>query len=432
MEFRLDLKPCWAAFCFIVIGITTPETFGLTINQDQVPDTITDKVYRQGIHTVILKSAEWEFSMPVIEAGTSQQLELRFDDLSGETRTLAYTLIHCSMEWLKSPLSTGEYLSGFGQGTIRETFPSFNTTYSYTHYRLAFPNEDCSPQISGNYAIVVYYEDNPDEIVLTRRFYVTENSVQVDATVKQPGFGINRESGQQVLFNVNYNSTEIRDPLKEVTAVIFQNNRPDRKLVMDKPYSIQPGRLEFTDPERGIFYGGNEFRSLDIKNMRYQTENIAAIDFQNPYYHVIMKPDERRANKPYFSKTDLNGSFYIDREKANDRHTEADYVFVHFRLDLPIMFASDKVFVTGALNNWVTDEKNQMKFNEAINRFELTLLLKQGLYDYCYTKQDPDGIINEYDVEGSFYETENDYALLIYFHDPYDRYDRIIGYLSIK
>ena len=432
MCFRLASKTCILGIYSIVIGITLPDTFGLTFDQNQLPDTISDRVFQPDIHTVMLKSADWEFSMPVISVGTDQQLELRFDDLSGETRTFGYTLVHCSAEWLKSPLSAGEYLSGYRQGTLHESFPSFNTTHSYTHYRLVFPGEDCKPLISGNYALIVYDENNPDVLVLTRRFYVTENSVQIDATVKQPGYGTRKETGQQVLFNVSYNNPDIRDPRNEITAIVVQNNRADRQLVMDKPWSIQPGRLEYTDPDRGIFDAGNEFRSLDIKNTRYQTENVASIEFQNPYYHVFMKTDESRATKPYFTKTDLNGSYYVDREKATERHTEADYIYVHFRLTLPMLYTADKVFVSGALCNWSSNEKNQMKFNEETNRFELTLLLKQGLYDYSFEKQDYDGIINEYDVEGSFYETENDYAILIYYHDPYQRCDRLMGYLSIK
>ncbi len=81
--------------------------------------------------------------------------------------------------------------------------------------------------------------------------------------------------------------------------------------------------------------GGNEFRSLDIKSMKYQTENMAAIEFRNPYFHVILKPDESRAGKPYFSRTDLNGSYFIDKEKAGNKFTEADYIYVHFSLDGP-------------------------------------------------------------------------------------------------
>jgi hypothetical protein len=417
----------------IVIGLTTNSVFGLTISQVFFPDTIGNKVYSTEIHTVLLRSATWELSSPAIEIGSAQQLELRFDDLSSSRRTFGYTLALCDANWKRSELSPQEYLSGFGQGTIRESTSSFNTTYDYIHYRLVFPEEDCHPLLSGNYALVVYEENDPDKIILTRRFYVTETTVKIEGRVKQPPPGEFRESGQQVEFTFTYNESDIHDPLNDVTAVIVQNNRDDNSITVSKPFSLQPGRLAYTDPETGIFRGGNEFRSLDIKSMKYQTENVAAIDFQNPYYHVFMKSDESRGNKPYFSKTDLNGGYFIDREKSDDKHTEADYVFVHFNLNQSPLHAEEDIYVTGGFCDWKRQETSKMKYNSDKSCFELTLLLKQGLYDYCYIETDPEnGGINEYELEGSHYETENDYTIFIYCHDRQKGYDRLTGYLPIK
>ena len=417
----------------IVIGLTTTSVFCLTINQGLYPDTFVNKVYAAEIHTVLLRSADWELSIPVIDAGSTQQLELRFDDLSVSQRSYGYILVLCDANWKKSELSPQEYLSGFGQGIIRESASSFNTTYDYRHYRLVFPEEDCLPILSGNYALVVYDQEYPDKIMLTRRFYVTEQTVRIEARIKQPAYGNFKETGQQIEFTVLHDDRQIRDPLNEVSAVVIQNNRDDKSLTIAKPFSILPGRLEYTDPEKGIFPGGNEFRSLDIKSMKYQTENMAAIDFQNPYYHIFMKPDENRGNKPYFSKIDLNGSYFIDREKSDDKHTEADYVFVHFNLSQLPIYEGEEVYVNGGFCDWENHESNKMKYNTAKSCFELTLLLKQGLYDYCFMKADTQtGQINEYELEGSHYETENDYAIYIYFHDRNKKHDRIIGYLSIK
>jgi hypothetical protein len=417
----------------IVIGLTNTPVFGLIISGNFYADTLGNRSYAPEIHTILLRNAKWELSLPVIEAGTTQQLELRFDDLSVNPRTFGYTLVLCDANWKRSELSPQEYLSGFGRGIIKESATSFNTTYDYMNYRLTFPEEDCLPLLSGNYALVVYEDDDPDKIIFTRKFYVTEKTVKIEARVKQPAYGNYRETGQQVEFTVMHNGSDIRDPLTEISAVIMQNNRDDNMLTISKPFSIQSGQLEYTDPETGIFPGGNEFRSVDIKSMKYQTENIAAIEFQNPYYHVFMKPDVSRGNKPYFSKTDLNGGYFIDREKSDDKHTEADYLFVHFNLSLPPIYSGSAIFVTGGFCDWVKKDTNKMKYNAGKNCFELTLLLKQGLYDYCFATTDQQsGNINEYDLEGSYYETENDYTIFIYFHDRHKGYDRLMGYLTLK
>lgn len=418
---------------FIVNGITTPGVFGLTKQDDFYPDTFTNKIYADKIHTVLLRSNTWEFSPPVIEAGTDQRLELHFDDLSNSRRTMGYTLVHCNTDWQPSGLSTQEYLSGFGRGVIRESTNSFNTTRDYIHYHLTFPEEDCMPVVSGNYALVVYDEDNPAALILTRRFYVTEKEVRVSARLRQPPAGEFRETGQQLEFTVDYNTGLISDPLNDLEVVIKQNNRDDNTLTIRKPSFSQSGRLEYSDQSLGIFAGGNEFRSLDLKSMKYQTENMAAIDFQNPYYHVFLIPDKARSHKPYFSKTDLNGGYFIEREKSDDKHTEADYIYVHFSFEVPSLHTADNIFVTGGFYDWALDKGNKMAYNTEKNCFETTLLLKQGLYDYCFAGTDPQtGAVNETVLEGSYYETGNDYAIFVYHHDRYGRYDRLIGYFPLK
>jgi hypothetical protein len=426
----------WLKPAILILIVTVQVTLGsnsaLSLRQKFITgEPYNNKVNDSLIHTVLLHSATWELSQPVIELGTGQQLELRFDDLRPGRREFAYTLVHCDGSWNASNLQTQEYLSGFGTGLIREITGSFNTTFDYTHYRLVFPEEDCMPLISGNYALVVYEEQVPEKPVLIRRFFITEKSVNITGRVKQPPPGNYYQTGQQVEFSISFANNLFPDPSDHFIAVIMQNNRSDNALVYKKPFSFQPGKLEYNGSDMGIFEGGNEFRSLDLKSMKYQTENMAAIDFQNPYYHIYLKPDESREFKPYFSKTDLNGDFFIDREKSVDKHSESDYVFVHFRLNAPPDCQGEEVFVTGAFRDWEINGSNKMSYNVSLDCFEVTLLMKQGLYDYCYAVKGKNGEVNEKAIEGTYYETRNDYTILIYYYDSKGGYSRLTGWLSI-
>jgi hypothetical protein len=412
--------------------LTSKSIYGFDILEKKDAEPITDETYLETIHTVLLRSSSWEFSSPVIELGSAQRLELLFDDLSGIQRTYVYTLVHCDANWNRSDLQPQEYLTGMGQGTILESAPSVNTTYGFIHYRLEFPQEECLPVISGNYALEVSDADNPDKIVITRRFYVIEKAVQITGKVKQPPPGDYRETGQQVELTVNYNDLNIYDPLRDLDVVIRQNGRDDRILHNLKPSFFSQGKIEYSNSDEGIFPGGNEFRTLDIKSMKYQTENIAGIEFQNPYYHVYLKPDKSRENKPYFSKTDLNGNFFINKEKAREKNLEADYVNVHFCLEENFPLTED-VFVFGKLTGWSCSRTNKMDYNTAKNCYEAVLLLKQGLYDYDFAVLEKSANRADEEIfEGSFYETGNDYEIYIYLHDNHGGYDRLIGYLPLK
>jgi hypothetical protein len=120
-------------------------------------------------------------------------------------------------------------------------------------------------------------------------------------------------------------------------------------------------------------------------------------------------------------------------EKADNRHIESDYVYVHFNLNLPLAYPGTQIYVAGGFNDWRHDKSSRMISYGQNGIYTLTLLLKQGLYDYCYMQKDEEtGIISETGIEGSFYETENNYAIFIYFHDHFKRYDRLIGYSSTK
>ncbi|MBN1790228.1 MAG: DUF5103 domain-containing protein [Bacteroidales bacterium] len=416
----------------IVILLTPIGVFGLTTNEKYYLDTIYNRIFETDIRSVLIRSATWELASAVIEAGSDQKLELRFDDLSADKRSFGYTLVHCDANWRLSDLSPGEYLTGFGQGVIRESSSSFNTTLDFTHYRLIFPEEDCMPVLSGNYALVVYEEHDPDKILFTRRFYVTEKTIQVTGRIKQPPPGEYTETGQQLDLTISFDDKQIRDPLNDITVVIVQNKRDDAAVMPGKPSFFKPGQLEYADHPFALFSGGNEFRSMDIKSMKYQSENIAAIDFRNPYYHVILKTDEDREGKPYFSKTDFNGGYYIDREKADDRHTEADYIFVHFTFAPPAFYSGENVYVAGDFSDWTAQDWNKMRFNPANGCFEAVLLLKQGMYDYCYALEDRTGALDPGIFEGNHYETANEYAVLVYYHDRHSRYDRLLSYYPMK
>jgi len=69
-----------------------------------------------------------------------------------------------------------------------------------------------------------------------------------------------------------------------------------------------------------------------------------------------------------------------------------------------------------------------MTYNDSEKQYECTMLLKQGWYNYEYAflrDGSADGSASLF--EGSHYETENDYLILVYYRNPQDRYDRLLA-----
>jgi hypothetical protein len=424
---HVDKKPiCVIVFTFIVSSVTIGPAFGSKKNNNE-PDFFSDRINVPTLHTVILRSATWEMARPVLVMGTDQKLELMFDDLSESAHTYTYTLIHCDNGWRRSDLEPQEFLSGMGTGTLEEPEPSRNTTIAYQHYSLVFPKEECLPVISGNWVIVVFEESDPEHPVLTRRFLITENLADIRGRFTEAPAGEDREMCQQVSVTIGYENLS-RVSANDPVTLVRQNGRDDNRILL-KPSFRSPGRIAYEGLEGGIFRAGNEYRTLDIRNMRYQTENIAEIDFRDKAYRVTLKPDESRSYKPYFNKTDLDGSFMISVEKSDQKHLEADYVYVRFLLNQPFPF-EEPVYIFGGLTGWNLSPENKMDYDQEKQQYTCTLLLKQGYYDYSYAlRRAAGGAADEETIEGSYRQTGNSYEVLVYLHD---RYDRLIGYQTLK
>ena len=277
--------------------------------------------------------------------------------------------------------------------------------------------------------MVVYPIDKPEEPAITQRFIITENAAVINIDAHRPQMTNENNTQQQVDFTVNYTGLNMVDPYNNFYAFILQNGRWNNAKKNLKPDFIGVNELKYNSlSDKNIFQGGNEFRYFDIKSIRYQTEFVKRIDFVDSYYNVYLHPSENREFKPYFYWQDFNGKYYIAYQEGKKSEIDADYVNVYFTLPTKQYIAGGDMYVSGNLNNWVFDKNNKMIFNSERSEYECTMLLKQGWYNYEYVylkNGGSDGVASFF--EGSHYETENDYVVLIYYRNPHDRYDRAVG-----
>ncbi len=389
----------------------------------------TDHIFDQRIKTVQLYKDGWNLSYPILKINSNEKLVLNFDLIADQPETYYYTFIHCDKDWKKSDIFPNDYLRGNAENPIEDYSNSFNTTVSYIHYKLSFPNDRVSLSLSGNYILVVYPADKPEEPVITQRFIITEDAAAIKVTAHRPQMTKENNTHQQVDFIVNCTGLNINDAYRNVYAFILQNGRWDNAKQNLKPDFYGNNELKYNSlSDKNIFEGGNEYRYFDIKSIRYQSEYVKKIDFVIPNYNVYLYPSDNREFKPYFYWKDFNGNYYIAFQEGQKPDIDADYVYVYFTLPSDQMISGGRIYVSGSLNNWAFDKNNLMTYNPERKEYEGTMLLKQGWYNYEYVFM-KDGATNGTATlfEGSHYETENDYVVLIYYRNPRDRYDRVIG-----
>jgi hypothetical protein len=382
-------------------------------------------VYDQNIKTVIFHRNETDFNYPVINLNTNEQLQLKFDDLSADTKSLYYTLIHCNSDWTPSNLLPIEYLKGFAENPINDYQFSFNTLIPYNHYELVFPNDDAQPILSGNYLLVVYEDNDIDKPLITRRFWIVDSKATVDAQVKQSTLVALIQTNQEITMTVN---TFKEGAAERVSMYISQNGRPDYILENIRPNFVQNFQLIFNNPRILNFPGGNEFHYFNSKDHENAVEPISSIEFESPYYTFKLISHKDESYFPYSYHPDLNGERLITAERVDNPDLEADYVYVDFNLIFDKPLETGDFYVSGAFTDFRLSDETRMEYNEKTKSYSLRLLLKQGYYNYEYVFAKSINHLSDNTLtQGSHYETENNYLIFVYYRNPGNSYDELIG-----
>jgi len=394
----------------------------------------SNHIFKENIKAVQLYKEGWNLSYPVIKLNSSEKLILSFDLLGDNIENYYYTFIHCDKDWNRSDISTTDYLEGFAENPIEDYKPSFNTTVNYIHYRISFPNDRVRISLSGNYIVMVYPMSEPDNPILTQRFLVPENMADINISAHRPRMTADLNTGQQIDFTVSFRNIRINDPYRDVYAFILQNGRWNNAKKNLKPEFFSSNELKYSSlSDKNVFQGGNEFRYFDIRSIRYQSQYVRKIDYLMGNYHVYLAPSENREFKPYFYWEDFNGKYYIAVQEQKNPDTDADYLYVYFTLPSREYIQGGRMYVSGALNNWEFNNNNVMTYNRDAGTYECIMLLKQGWYNYEYVfRPDGSGESVATRFEGSHYETENDYIVLVYYRNPRERYDRLLGSRTVN
>lgn len=424
-------------FCFKTP--TFASSFQQVIKSDSVNDYVEsnylrfdDYTYNNKIKSVQFFNTKNIMSYPIMSLDGGDRLKLMFDDLDIDLKYYHYTLIHCNANWQPSDLVQKQYLAGNFDDEIRNYKYSMNSGIQYINYSVEFPNEFITPLVSGNYILKVYNGYNSDEVVITRRFMVVNNKVEIKPTVKEATNVTERFARQEVDFTVNHQNTPILNPYDNIKVVLMQNYRWDNAIMGLVPRYINGSLLDYNYEEENVFDGSNEFRNFDIKSLISQTINIKRIQYneKDKLLHVYINDDENRSFKRYLSMPDLNGNYLIKKDESlTDSDIEATYVKVHFSLKQYPALKEGNVYVFGKLTDWKFKDEFKMKYDTLNNVYEQVVLLKQGYYNYMYCVV-KDGAKNKGDLthyEGTYFETENDYTILVYYRNPVLYYDELIG-----
>ena len=381
---------------------------------------LKEKAPPNHIGTIIFQAEEQIENTPIVELGKA--FTLSFDDLNADEAYYYYTIQHANADWTASELFKSEYINGFDEVRIRNMSNSWATLQSYTHYALIIPNRDTEIITSGNYVLSVF--DDKQELVFTKRFVVYEQQANVQVGVFRLRDLEGIDSKQRIEIGVQTAKINTRQPDQEISVWALQNYRWSSARKIPKYDYVMNQSLRFEYDNNLIFEGGNEYLFFDTKDIRSAGGNVAYIRREN-LYQSILYPNYVRNGTVYTYAPDINGNFVIQTTEGFNPNTDADYTEVTFRLRSSE--TNYDFYVTGLFNQHLPQPVHKLEYDSANNLHQLTIRLKQGVYNYKYIAIDSAGQLFENGVGGSYWETENEYLALVYMRKFGDRYDRLIG-----
>ena len=374
---------------------------------------------------------------PIIHLNSNDKLELHFDDLQGDVKNYFYTYQLCTADWSPVDMNQMDFIRGFYQVNINSYKYSSIALTRYTHYQALVPELNCVPSRSGNYLLKVFLDNDTSKLVFTRRFLVVQDGASIAAQVQQPLNPMTSYTHQKIQFIVNTGTLNIIDPLQQLKIAILQNYRWDNAIQGIQPSFYSGNSFEYNSDDNCIFPAGKEWRWLDIQSFRFQSDRVQRADYQKSATSVFVKPDQERARQIYYAYSDLNGLFYVQTSENINPLWQTDYATVHFSFvpggNEP--YPNQDVYLLGKFTDYHLNDQSKMSFNVERGIYEVSLLLKQGFYNYMYVtaaSKDPDKKPSFDFTEGNHLQTENDYTILVYYRDLGGRADRLVALAALN
>jgi len=421
-------------FAFLVLLIPIANA----INPPDTTDYFDNNFIRNDNHTYVknIKSIEmyrvgFELSDPAITLNSDEKFYVSFDELNSGVKQYYFTVFHCDASWRKSEIWANEYLQSADEEQIQQFNPSFSTRTPYMHYSFEFPNDKLIITKSGNYILKVYTRNSAGEEVpvFTRRFLVIDQKVNINASALRSATSEFYETHQEVDFSISTSGLRIDSPYQDIKVVVLQNGRWDNALTTLKPYMVRNDVLDYNfDNESNVFEGGNEFRHFDIKSLKFLSDRIRAISFDDTMNYVKLWETEKRTYKSYVSDEDINGKFLLKTDDESDVATMGEYCIVKFFLAFDAPIVEGNLYVVGGFNGWAYSSENKMTYNYRRKGYEASILFKQGYYNYLFTLLPNTSIVGDVGyIEGNHSMTQNTYTVLVYHRQRGELYDELIG-----
>ncbi len=393
-----------------------------------------ERVVKSNIRTAQLFKYGNQQELPVYNLSSNDKLELEFDDMEGNVKSYYYTYVLCDYNWQPVNLSPFDYIKGFTQNRITTYRYSSYALTRYTHYQAFLPEANSAPTRSGNYLLKVFLDGDTSKLVFTKQMLVLDQKAAITAAVLQPFTPDRFYTHQKIKFAANISGINSFSAAQQVKVVILQNNRWDIAQRDIAPTFVRGNTLDYSAENIAVFPGGKEWRWLDLRSFRLQSDRVDHADYAKTFTDIYLRTDIDRTGQRYVYFPDYNGMYNIITYESINPFWQGDYATVRFSFARPdgTEYPNKDIYLAGFFTGYQLDDKWKMIYNPETLKYEVSTFMKQGYYNYTYIAVDKNDPTQKTELEGNYWETENSYTILIYYKSFTDRSDQLIGVGSIN
>ncbi|MBO6793769.1 MAG: DUF5103 domain-containing protein [Balneolaceae bacterium] len=358
-------------------------------------------------------------SPPIIRLGTSDKLELKFDELSSLSGRYRINITHHNKDWSRSSLADvwvfdNSSETDFGGGTLNSSErPNF---YSYS---FSFPNRELQFLVSGNYLLHIYDYQSGIEL-FSLPFFVTENKGDLQPDVETIfnagpyGAAMHELSGKFLYPEF------VEFPQFDLSYTLVQNRYWGSNVFPNETSFTGGDFTTFRTTRNQLFAGYKEFYNLDLRSLSTQNAQIYGIDRAEIPQKVILRTDYFNFSSDLRTITETGFGRPLQSQ-------DAAYVEVIFRYETQgAISRNSEIFLLGDFNQWKVSEDFKLDYNSESGFLETSALIKQGIYNYRYVVFE-DGQIKPLRNLETLNQKPQEYAAFVYYQDPQQQYHRLLS-----
>ena len=359
-------------------------------------------------------------SAPILNLDRNDQLLLRFEHLSFDSRQFRVSLSHHNPDWTRSGLPPERFMDGFFTMTLNGGDVSQNRRPSYRQYSFSFPTEQFQITKSGNYLLKIEDADT-GFLVLTLPFFVSENAGSIKSSIeelsgpRQNLRTVQRPVSQYVLPDF------VEQPQFDLEFYFAQNRFWGRTKQADELDFSAPDHVQFEMSSDEAFIGDYEFRILSFSELS-QNDNDVVEAFPAEIPPRLILQDDAEG---------FGGSGSVNLSQLGpfgdpDMSLRSGYANVVFRFDPErAPGPTESVHLLGDFNNWSVNNDNELRLNRETGRWETSAIIKQGNYKYKYVLFDGNEIDDLY-FDELFTGNRQQYHAFVYMRDSKNFYYRLL------